>query len=140
MVTIATEGTATNPQVCTAPTLNGHGESKVNEPNEEEKGNEEASTLSSLGVSVVQGPQLVAPKQPILLPARSYNHQIQAGQALHYEDFNGQLFDMDPLGMYDEEDLYGFDGEFYEGGLAMAKHPQTIGVMQNACGSDESQQ
>lgn len=130
-----TQGTAKNPQVCTAPTQNGPGESKVGEPNEEEKGAEEASTLSSWGVSAVHGPQPVGPTQLMLPPTGSHHHP-----ALNKEDFDRQLFDNDTFGMNDEEDLNGYDGEIYEGGFAGANPPETIGIMQTAYASEGSQE
>ena len=66
-----THGTATNPQVCTALTHNGPGESKAYEPYEEENGAEDPSTKSSWGVSAVQGPQPEGSKQWGLSPKES---------------------------------------------------------------------
>ena len=131
-----TQGTATNRQVWTAPTHNGHGEFNVDQQIEEEKGEEEASTLSSWGVSAVQRPQPVGPKQLMLPPTGSHHHP----QALEKEDFDRLLFDIDTIWLNDEENLDGYDGENYEEELAMANPPETIGVMQTAYASEESQE
>jgi len=67
-----TQGTANSPPVGTALS---HKESQVNKPNEEEKkGAEDASTLSSWGASAVQGPQPEGSKQLGLSPTESHHH------------------------------------------------------------------
>ena len=128
--------TAKNPQACTVPNHNGHGEPQVNEPVEEEKGAEEASTLSSLGVSTVQCPQPERRSQLIPPPMRSFYQYIRLGQTLNKKDFDRLLFDSDTLEWNDEEDLRGYDGETYQEGFALAKPPETIGVIQTAYASD----
>jgi hypothetical protein len=66
-----TQGTANSPPVGTALP---HKESQATKPNEEEKGAEDASTLSSWGASAVQGPQPEGSKQWGLSPTESHHH------------------------------------------------------------------
>ena len=64
MGAVATQGTVTSPNVsATAATADDcHGKTQVDEPNEERK-EEEVSTLSSSGVSAVQVPHTEGPTQ-----------------------------------------------------------------------------
>jgi hypothetical protein len=101
MDAVATQGTATSPKVGTSPTEDSHGKTQVNEPNEQEKVVEEASTLSSWGVSTVQVPQPEECTQLGLPPPVSHK-SIQEGQGMNQEEFDLQLGDMDSFERNDE--------------------------------------
>ena len=60
--------------------------------------------------------------------------------AINKEGFDLQLFDMNAFGENEEEDLRGYDGEYYQEDSAMVNPPETIGIMQTAYASEGSQE
>ena len=47
---------------------------------------------------------------------------------------------MNTYGVNEEEDLHGYDGEYYQEDSAMVNPPETIGIMQTAYASEGSQE
>ena len=47
---------------------------------------------------------------------------------------------MNTYGVNEEEDLRGYDGEYYQEDSAMVNPPETIGIMQTAYASEGSQE